>query len=145
MGDSFFHACEKEIYHKKQKATNCIAKNICNGKGSSQKNGDKFVISQPYPLHQIKILPDFHSNGKEKDKEGQSLGALGKPYTKKAADQNRNQHIAHIRTDKIVMDEQSDCHLNEQQKKESKSIYHSLFFHSITAFSHHLSLERYTY
>ena len=93
---------------------NCVAEKIQPGKGSAHQNGEEPVICQTEQGNQIKVLPELHQGGKEKYEEWQQPYFAGDNYAAQTAKQQGNKHIAHIRADKSVMDEQRNADLYGQ-------------------------------
>ena len=96
------------ITGEENKTAEGVANQVQCRKGPAQQNGEEFAVVEPQQLYEVKVLSDLDQGCKDKYIARQSPEALRKENPDKAADQHRDQHIAHIGSDEIVMDEQRD-------------------------------------
>lgn len=123
------HICAKE-----GEAACGVAEQICCGEGSADDEREKSIVPKAEQRDEIKVLAHLNYRRKQKDVYGQQKRFLGREDTDKASDQERDQHIAHIRADKAVTDEQRDANLNQQKCRKQYSIGFSyVWFHIFTA------------
>lgn len=59
-------------------------------------------------------LPELNQGSKNKNKEREQSYFAGENHSAQTAEQQSNKHIAHIRTDKSVMDKKRNANLHGQ-------------------------------
>ena len=113
---------DSTLQQEERKAACRIADQVGGRERPAQQYGEKAIVGQPDKLHKVKVLTGLDSGGKGENIEWQGAYLGGQEYADEAAYQHRYQHIADIRADESIPDEEGDADLYNQQDAEQRGI-----------------------
>lgn len=130
---------DRFFYHRKNKATDAVADQVCHGKCPSNDSGHECVVLKSQQSYDIKILRELYKRGKQKNIYRQGRYTFWNNDPAQAADESRYEHVANVGADKTVMDKQGDVYFCKKENTKNDRVRQPQLFHRVfTAFCQRL-------
>ena len=115
-----------------KQTTGGVADQVQVREGCADDGAGQGIVLKAQEGDQVAILGGFHQEREDQYIDGQQLHALGEEDPAEAADQGRDQHIADVGTDEIVVDIQGNIQFNEEDDHKKGCVSNASFFHKIS-------------